>query len=124
MARFVKHALRAAGLPVMENPSHIGPLMVRDAARCKAASEMLLARHDIYIQPINDPTVAKGTARLRITPTPRHNEAEVGALVEARVDVWKALGLPFEEPRITRLQRVGKGSGTSARSGAPPGADR
>ena len=105
MARLVKHALRAAGLPVMENPSHIVPLMVCDAARCKAASEMLLARHDIYIQPINYPTVATGTERLRITPTPRHNEAQVGALVEALVDVWKALGLPFEEPKIVSLRR-------------------
>jgi len=105
MAWLVKHALRAAGLPVLDNPSHIVPLMVRDAARCKAASEMLLERHEIYIQPINYPTVAKGTERLRITPTPRHTEAQAAHLVEALVDVWQTLGLAFEAPRILPLRR-------------------
>ncbi|MGD0187186.1 MAG: 5-aminolevulinate synthase [Roseiarcus sp.] len=107
MAKTVKHALRAAGLPVLENPSHIVPLMVRDAKKCRAASEMLMRRHEIYIQPINYPTVAKGTERLRITPTPRHTEAQVARLVEALVDVWTTLGLPFEESRVVPLRRPG-----------------
>jgi len=106
MAHLVKHALGAAGLPVLENPSHIVPLMVRDAAKCRRASEMLLERHAIYIQPINYPTVAKGAERLRITPTPRHTEAQVAALVEALVDVWQALDLPFEASKVVPLRRA------------------
>jgi 5-aminolevulinate synthase len=105
MAVVTKHALRAAGLPVLDNPSHIVPLMVGDAERCKAASDLLLRRHDIYIQPINYPTVAIGTERLRITPTPRHNEAHVSNLVEALVDVWKTLELPFVQAQILQLRR-------------------
>jgi 5-aminolevulinate synthase len=98
-----KHALGAAGLPVLENSSHIVPVMVRDAQLCKAASDMLLERHHIYIQPINYPTVAKGSERLRITPTPRHSHAHIGNLVEAMVDVWRTLGIPFVEPPANLL---------------------
>jgi 5-aminolevulinate synthase len=105
MASVTKHALSAAGLPVLENPSHIVPLMVGDAERCKAASDLLLRRHDIYIQPINYPTVAIGAERLRITPTPRHSEADVSNLVEALVDVWKTLELPLKTGQILPLVR-------------------
>ena len=104
MAQMTKHALRAAGLPVMENDSHIVPLMVGDAARCKAASDLLLRRHGIYIQPINYPTVALGSERLRITPTPRHDETHLVDLVEALVDVWSFLELPFTESKVVPLR--------------------
>jgi 5-aminolevulinate synthase len=97
-AHITRHALSAAGLPVLENGSHIVPVMVRDAERTKAASDMLLERHSVYIQPINYPTVAKGSERLRITPTPRHTREHIAALVEALVDVWTTLGIPFVKP--------------------------
>jgi 5-aminolevulinate synthase len=97
-SHIAKHALGAAGLPVLENGSHIVPVMVRNAELCKAASDLLLERHHIYIQPINYPTVARGSERLRITPTPRHRQEHIAALVEALVDVWQTLGIAFVEP--------------------------
>ncbi|MEX0628111.1 MAG: 5-aminolevulinate synthase [Cucumibacter sp.] len=92
----VKRALTEAGLPVMPTETHILPLIVGDARACKAASDMLLEKHNIYIQPINYPTVPKGTERLRITPSPLHDEAMIEALREALVAVWKALDLPTD----------------------------
>ena len=89
-----KDALTRAGLPVMDNPSHIVPVFVGDADRCKQASDALLERHRIYIQPINYPTVAKGTERLRITPTPFHEDRHIDELTGALLDVWRDLDLP------------------------------
>jgi 5-aminolevulinate synthase len=91
----VKSVLSAAGLPVMPSDTHIVPLMVGDPKKCQAASDLLLSQHDIYIQPINFPTVARGTERLRITPTPFHDDGLIDALAAALVDVWLQLDLSF-----------------------------
>jgi 5-aminolevulinate synthase len=90
-----KSVLAAAGLPIMPNETHIVPVFVGDPERCKQASDLLLERHGIYIQPINYPTVAKGTERLRITPSPYHDDALIDELAEALVDVWEELSLPL-----------------------------
>ncbi|GHA31317.1 5-aminolevulinate synthase [Devosia pacifica] len=96
-ARLTKAILADAGLPVMDTPTHIVPLMVGDARLCKAASDMLMDKHNIYIQPINYPTVPKGTERLRITPTPLHTDEMVFELRHALVSVWASLEIPREQ---------------------------
>ena len=107
----VKDALIRADLPLLATPTHIVPVMVGDAEACKAASDRLLSKHGIYIQPINYPTVPRGTERLRITPGPLHTNDHVEALTQALVETWKAL-----EPS---LQRIGaRGSRAHADSSA------
>ena len=89
----LRRKLDACGIPHMPNPSHIVPVMVGDAAKCKWISDILLDRHGIYIQPINYPTVPRGTERLRITPSPLHTDADIDHLVGALESLWSQCAL-------------------------------
>ena len=84
----------------MSSDTHIVPLFVGDPEKCKQASDMLLEEHGIYIQPINYPTVAKGTERLRITPSPYHDDALIDRLAEALLQVWERLDLPLNRKSL------------------------
>ncbi|MEO1305096.1 MAG: 5-aminolevulinate synthase [Pseudomonadota bacterium] len=84
----VREKFREAGIPVLENPSHIVPVMVRDPVKCKMISDRLLEDHGIYVQPINYPTVPKGTERLRITPSPIHSDEDIDEMVDALSGIW------------------------------------
>jgi len=95
-----KSALSAAGIPVMDNDSHIVPVFVGCPEKCKAASDLLLREYGIYIQPINYPTVPAGTERLRITPTPLHDDELIDELAGAMVDIWGRIGLPLNPQMI------------------------
>ncbi|MFN0191520.1 MAG: 5-aminolevulinate synthase [Aestuariivirga sp.] len=89
----LKRALDRAGIPYMQNESHIVPVIVGDAAKCKWISDYLLDRHAIYVQPINYPTVARGTERLRFTPSPLHSDRDIDKLVSALSELWSQCAL-------------------------------
>ncbi|MGG2478737.1 5-aminolevulinate synthase [Rhizobium sp. BR5] len=91
--RKLRGLLDARGIPHMDNPSHIVPVMVGDAAKCKWISDILLDNHGVYVQPINYPTVPRKTERLRITPTPLHTDADIEHLVGALHQLWSHCAL-------------------------------
>ncbi|MGQ7790861.1 5-aminolevulinate synthase [Faunimonas sp. B44] len=102
-AQRTKERMIDAGLPVMPSETHIVPVLVGDPESCKAASDHLLDRHGIYIQPINYPTVPRGTERLRVTPTPFHSDQLIDQLVDAMVETWEHVGLPLTGPTTVEL---------------------
>ncbi len=89
----VRSRLDALGIPHIDNPSHIIPVMVGDPHHCKMISDWLMANHGIYVQPINYPTVPKGTERLRITPSPVHTDRDIDKLIEALSEIWSQCAL-------------------------------
>ncbi|MGX7925775.1 5-aminolevulinate synthase [Tsuneonella sp. HG094] len=96
-AASLKAMFRDAGLPVMDSVTHIVPLMVGDPVRAKKISDILLAEYGVYVQPINFPTVPRGTERLRFTPGPAHDEAMMRELTEALVEIWDRLELSLAQ---------------------------
>jgi 5-aminolevulinate synthase len=100
-AATLKKRLKAARLPVIEGQSHIVPILVGDPVHCKAVTDTLLERYGIYAQPINYPTVPRGTERIRLTPTPHHTDAQMDALMTALTELWAAC--PVAHGKTVRL---------------------
>ena len=90
-AAMLKAKFREVGLPVMDSTTHIVPLMVGDPVKAKRISDILLAEYGVYVQPINYPTVPRGSERLRFTPGPAHTEAMMDELTSALVEIWDRL---------------------------------
>ena len=92
----------------MPSPSHIVPVLIGDPVLCKAVCDELLQRHRIYVQPINYPTVPRGTERLRLTPTPLHSDEHIDRLVAALTEIWSSnttQGCLVEPARLRPIER-------------------
>jgi 5-aminolevulinate synthase len=96
-ARTMKDMLTKAGIPVLSNNTHIVPVMVGDPVKCKQASDILLEEYQMYVQPINYPTVRKGTERLRVTPTPFHTPEMMQGFCDALVEIFARLDIRYGE---------------------------
>jgi 5-aminolevulinate synthase len=99
--RTLKGLMADAGLPVMDNPSHIVPVMVGDPVHCKAVTDTLLTHYGVYVQPINYPTVPRGTERMRFTPSPVHTDEQMAYLIDALKELWAAC--PVANGQYVRL---------------------
>ena len=101
----LKELLMAEGVPVMDNPSHIVPVFIGDPVLCKRVTDHLLEGFSLYVQPINYPTVPRGTERLRLTPSPLHTEEQIRELVEAIVQTFAKLEMPLETDKVRVIRR-------------------
>ena len=109
----MKRRLSEAGLPLVANASHIVPVTVGDPVHCKAVTDTLLDRYAIYVQPINYPTVPRGTERIRLTPSPVHTDEQMDHLVHALTELWDAC--PLSRGETVRLRgRVREGGACRA----------
>lgn len=102
-AATLKSMFRKAGIPILDTPTHIVPAMVGDPVLCKKASDILLEEYGMYVQPINYPTVRRGTERLRFTPTPFHDVTMMQALTDALVEVYARLDIRFDEEAARKV---------------------
>ncbi|MEG9884223.1 MAG: 5-aminolevulinate synthase [Hyphomicrobiales bacterium] len=105
-AATLKRMLRDKKLPLVETPSHILPVLVGDPLRCKQLTDRLLAKYDIYVQPICFPTVARGSERIRLTPSPCHGDDDMRRLVAALDALWQSLGLDYDTVTLRREEAV------------------